>query len=284
MIQMCLWGNATDLSFLTHVSAEVIGRVQSVGREAQESRKQFILHDDQEAVWSHVQTLENARIDIVLDNSGFEVFTDLVLADFLVTYTPYCSKVVFHPKLIPWFVSDVTPPDFLITFSSLLDPSFFGSVPSEEAQEHLKTMATRWSNYIADGTFRLSVPADTPLGGKGGAGRSAEFWTTPYPFWDMQERDKELWDDLRNSSLVIFKGDLNYRKLTGDIRWPASTPFERAIGPLAGSFPILSLRTNKADVVVGVDQGVADKLDEVENREWRYGGRYASISFVPKKL
>ena len=69
---------------------------------------------------------------------------------------------------------------------------------------------------------------------------------------------------------------LNEHRLTGDIQWPASTPFEMAIGPLAGSFPILSLRTNKADVVVGVDQDVADKLDEVDNRKWRYDGRYIS--------
>ena len=90
-------------------------------------------------------------------------------------------------------------------------------------------------------------------------------------------------------------------RLTGDIQWPASTPFEKAIGPLAGSFPILSLRTNKADVVVGVDQSVADRLDEKDNRKWRYDGRYvnppppahpftsffvryALISFVPKSF
>ena len=67
MIQMCLWyvftpqpigcfrhptntilrGNATDLSLLTHMTVEDINRLQSVGREAQESRKHFILHDDQ---------------------------------------------------------------------------------------------------------------------------------------------------------------------------------------------------------------------------------------------
>ena len=66
MIQMCLWcvpsptgrvlpasdqryprGNATDLSLLSHMTLEDINRLQSVGREAQESRKQFILHDDQ---------------------------------------------------------------------------------------------------------------------------------------------------------------------------------------------------------------------------------------------
>ena len=67
--------------------------------------------------------------------------------------------------------------------------------------------------------------------------------------------------------------NLSTPRLTGDIQWPASTAFEKAIGPLAGSFPILSLRTNKADVVVGVDQDVADRLDAEENRKWRYDGR-----------
>lgn len=43
-------------------------------------------------------------------------------------------------------------------------------------------------------------------------------------------------------------------------------------GPLAGSFPILSLRTNKADVVVGIPQAVADNLDESEEK-WRVNGR-----------
>lgn len=44
-------GNATDLSLLTNMTMEDIGRLQSVGREAQESRKRFILHDDQVRVF-----------------------------------------------------------------------------------------------------------------------------------------------------------------------------------------------------------------------------------------
>lgn len=43
-------------------------------------------------------------------------------------------------------------------------------------------------------------------------------------------------------------------------------------GPLAGSFPILSLRTNKADVVVAVDKEKADKLDK-SGEHWRYNGK-----------
>lgn len=78
-------------------------------------------------------------------------------------------------------------------------------------------------------------------------------------------------------------------RLTGDIKWPVSTPFDvaignlafksdlqtltySAIGPLAGDFPILSLRTNKADVAVGVPQEVADKLDKA-GEKWRVNGK-----------
>ena len=46
------------------------------------------------------------------------------------------------------------------------------------------------------------------------------------------------------------------------------------IGPLAGRFPVLSLRTCKADVVVGLASGVAEKLDADEKEKgWRAGGK-----------
>ncbi|KAI1790587.1 hypothetical protein LXA43DRAFT_1015926 [Ganoderma leucocontextum] len=291
MIQMCLWGNATDLSMLTHLSHDDIQHLQSVGRDAQAARAEYILHDDQEKVWQHLTSLSgktDSRIDFVLDNGGFELFTDFVFADFLVTYTPYVSKVVFHPKLIPWFVSDVTPPDFKSTTASLLSPTFFPedatpeSAPansaSQESRGRLYTMVKRWESYIESGVFSLSVPRDYPLGA---SDAKTNFWTSPFPYWNMKELAPELHADLRDSSLVIFKGDLNFRKLTGDVQWPPSTLFETAIGPLSGSFPILSLRTNKADVIVAVDKEVAEKLDK-SGENWRYNGKYALVLFQPR--
>ncbi|KAI0744716.1 hypothetical protein C8Q76DRAFT_789208 [Earliella scabrosa] len=293
MIQMCLWGNATDLSMLTHLSHDDIQHLQTVGKDAQAARAEYILRDDQEKVWTHLTSLSgktDSRIDFVLDNAGFELFTDFVFADFLVTYTPYVSKVVFHPKLIPWFVSDVTPPDFKSATASLLSPTFFPqeSTPegapaasaSEESREHLSAMVKRWESYIASGVFSLSVPIDYPLGA---SDLKANFWTSPYPYWNMKELAPELFSDLASSNLVIFKGDLNFRKLTGDVQWPPSTPFEEAIGPIAGSFPILSLRTNKADVIVAVDPDVAKKLDE-SGEKWRYNGKYALVLFQPRAM
>jgi len=53
---------------LTHISQDDIKHLQSVGKDAQAARKQFILKDDQAEVWKHVQSLRDARIDFVLDN------------------------------------------------------------------------------------------------------------------------------------------------------------------------------------------------------------------------
>src|SRR5258706_5623075 len=96
---------------------------------------------------------------------------------------------------------------------------------------------------------------------------------------------------------------ITYR-LTGDIKWPVDTPFSEALGiclnsccrswfhllrqriadkisafppgPLQGSFPILALRTNKADVAVGVSAKVAQELDD-KGEKWRVSGKYVPL-------
>jgi hypothetical protein len=52
------------------------------------------------------------------------------------------------------------------------------------------------------------------------------------------------------------------------------------LGPLAGEFPLLSLRTNKADVAVGVPKDVAEKLDAA-GEKWRVDGRFVSPLSLP---
>lgn len=67
-------------------------------------------------------------------------------------------------------------------------------------------MVTRWQTYIDQGVFSLSVPMDTPLGGdRCGKTIRAEFWTTPWPYWQMKDRAHELFRSLLDSDLVIFK-------------------------------------------------------------------------------
>ena len=74
---------------------------------------------------------------------------------------------------------------------------------------------------------------------------------------------------------MIFAGRSQLRSKRLLVRSPQNGPHtvtDVSIGPLAGDFPILSLRTNKADVAVGVPQEVADKLDAA-GEKWRVNGK-----------
>lgn len=282
MTQADLWGNATDLSLLVDLKYEDLQKLQAVGAQAQAEQAKMILRNDLPKAWYLLKGLTGGRVDIVLDNAGFELYTDLILADFLLSCTPFVSEVVFHPKAIPWFVSDVLPYDFTWAITSLADSDFFvqhAKTPlTSEDTDHLKRLSRRWFDHLKSGAFKLSVPLDTKLGAETPLGG---FWTTQYAYQDLAAVDPDLLNELRKSDLVLFKGDLNYRKLVGDAKWPATTPFEETLGPLAGKIALLSLRTNKADTICGLPEGTEEKLDK-EAPDWRVSGKYAVVSFSPK--
>jgi len=70
LMQVCLWGNAHDLSLLTNMSQEDIRNLQATGKEKLEEQEKNIVVNDLDKVWNHVKGLKNARIDFVLDNAG----------------------------------------------------------------------------------------------------------------------------------------------------------------------------------------------------------------------
>ena len=47
--------------------------------------REFILTDDSGACWLDLVANTSSTVSLVMDNSGFELFTDLCLADFLIT-------------------------------------------------------------------------------------------------------------------------------------------------------------------------------------------------------
>jgi damage-control phosphatase, subfamily III len=66
------------------MTQEDIEHLQTIGRDAQDARKEFILKDDQSAAWGHITTLKDARIDFVLDNGESLVFPVMSSLIFLV--------------------------------------------------------------------------------------------------------------------------------------------------------------------------------------------------------
>ncbi|KAK4446872.1 DUF89-domain-containing protein [Podospora aff. communis PSN243] len=293
MCEVCLWGNATDLSLLTSLTYEDIQKLQ--GSEARKKAEANILVNDLPKAFDILQAAKKVgkaerRVDIVLDNAGFELFVDLVLAGYLLS-AGLATTVVLHPKSIPWFVSDVLPSDFASLLNALAMPRQFYETPSEDETlqgttpeplsekevEDLDFLFREWSGFHAEGQLFL---------------RSNRFWTHPGSFWRLPHDEPELLQDLKESELVVFKGDLNYRKLVGDANWDPTTPFTTAIGPLGpgSGTNILSLRTCKADVVVGLKPGEDEKLRQTEDgggdsgaRKWAWNGKWAVCSLSQGK-
>ncbi|KAL8987248.1 MAG: hypothetical protein Q9177_003521 [Variospora cf. flavescens] len=295
MCEICLWGNATDLSLLTSLSYEDIQKLQ--GSDARKNSEKNILVNDLPAAYRVLKAAKETnpngprRVDIVLDNAGFELFVDLILAGYLLA-AGLATQIVLHPKSIPWFVSDVVPADFASLLSALADPQALYSTPSDDEGESktipqplsedetsdLSFLFQHWSTLHQEGHLTI---------------RPNLFWTGPGSYWRLPKTAPSLYEDLKQESeLVIFKGDLNYRKLTGDAMWPSTTPFKTAIGPLGPGSGIrtLALRTCKADVVVGLTVGLDEERRDVEGgggdsgaRKWAWSGKWAVVQFCDGK-
>ncbi len=294
MCTICLWGNATDLSLLTNLSYADIQALQ--GSESRKANEKNILVNDLPAAFAVLKAAQRSapkdqerRVDIVLDNAGFELFVDFVLAGYLLQ-SGLATQIVLHPKSIPWFVSDVVPRDFSDLLGVLVNAKGFYETPSEEEEadgmtpkgleereeRELRGLFDNWSGLYAEGKIIL---------------RPNGFWTEGGSYWRMPKTAPDLFTDLQSSELVIYKGDLNYRKLTCDAMWDPATPFTTAIGPLGPKSGVrtLALRTCKADVAVGLPEGTDERIREERGetgdvgRKWAWSGKYAVVSFCDGK-
>lgn len=95
LAQVALWGNATDLSLLQNLDHAQIQDLQKTGRAAQKEAEKLILANDLGKAWACLSSLKNARVDIVLDNAGFELYGDILFGDWLLS-TSHCKEVVFQ--------------------------------------------------------------------------------------------------------------------------------------------------------------------------------------------
>ena len=218
MCEICLWGNATDLSLLTSLTYEDIQKLQ--GADARKQAEKNILVNDLPAAYKVLKEAQkegkkDRRVDIILDNAGFELFVDLILAGYLLA-AGLATQIILHPKTIPWFVSDVVPGDFAALLSILADPQAFYSKPDEQSDQvpeplsendasNISFLFQHWAGFHAEGQLIL---------------RPNLFWTSAHSYWHLPQTEPKLYEDLKESELAIFKGDLNYRKLTADVRIP----------------------------------------------------------------
>ena len=104
-----------------------------------------ILVNNLDFVWNLLQKKDSNDIniiDIILDNAGYEFFTDLCLAAFLIA-TKLAEKIRFYVKHYPWYISDTTTNDFNWTLT------YMQNSPNESIQE--------LANYLKNNVWTIEV-------------------------------------------------------------------------------------------------------------------------------
>jgi hypothetical protein len=239
LILRSLWGNRADLS----LSA---GKVEAVTGGA------ITIVDDTSASWEYLLKAREwkspVQVSLILDNCGLELLSDLVTADGLLT-SHFVDTVILHCKDAPVFVSDAMPEDIFIALEWIrrLDNDLSHSLHA------------RLTGYIRNN--RLLI-------------KKHHFFTSVKPYWELP---KDLKDVLGDSIITIMKGDANYRRLLGDRHFPYNAPFNSVVASYFPS-PILSLRTLKSNVAVGIPQAAVEACS-LEDSEWLVNGKYGVIQF-----
>ncbi|KAH8394719.1 hypothetical protein KR222_002647, partial [Zaprionus bogoriensis] len=248
MLKLSLWCNRCDLSN-TRDNKRMTQLLAGLNKH--------LLVDQSAEVWPLLAEDDRPGIvDIVLDGAGYELFMDLLLGDYLVE-AGLATKVRYHVKAVPWFGCTVTAYDFLWMLRFLRRHEL-----PELADFGRKLRFFKCQRCI-------ELVANCP------------FWTTCHSFWRMRKLAPCLYVQLSFGELVIFKGDLNYRKLVDDFNWEPTTSLAKCLGGFLPS-SVCVLRAIKSDVYCGLPICTVEWLSE-DNPNWMCHGDKGLIQLVVKQ-
>lgn len=245
-----LWGNRMDLS-LWPVGGGDGEHTSDAFANVLEAGQRRILSNDIDQLVSYVaEWEEGGRVDIIVDNAGFELFCDLCLADFFVE-TGLADVVHLQLKAHPTFVSDAMEKDAKWTIEFL-------QRGGPEGLKKVRRLGERWASHVNERKWVL---------------HEDYFWVQPQPMWQMPEY---LNEDMQQSKLVFVKGDANYRRLIGELCWDLDTPFDRILAYFPA--PVCALRTLKAELGCGMDKEKTERAAK-EDQRWLVAGKYGVVQF-----
>ena len=228
VLRFSLEANTGDLSQLREIKSEDVS----------------VLCDETECCIGYLTHKGYDRFDIICDNSGAELFSDVYLAALCILFG-MAKKVILHVKPCPFFVSDATLDDFakLLTLLTAHDKN----------PELLKFLREK----------KIEVKTD-------------DFWVQPYYFDSMPHTLKQ---HFTKSDLVIVKGDLNYRRLVKDCHWEVSdrlkdrSLLKKSNGSL---IPVVAPRVLKSDLLIGIDK-VFEAFARNEDPKYKTDGKWGVI-------
>ncbi len=206
-----------------------------------------LLVADHEAAAQHILR-ERGTVHIVHDNTGTELAADLALVDALLDAG--VERVILHLKAHPTFVSDATVKDMLHMVDTMRSGKHGAAVQG---------LGERLQSAFLDGRVRYAPDA---------------YWNSSRFLQDLPPRLEAVFT---SATMVVIKGDANYRRAVGDILWPYDTPLTQALGSF--QHPTLLLRTLKSDTLAAMPRAIGEQLD-VADAAWRVNGRRGVIQFA----
>ena len=204
-----------------------------------------ILHDDTDKCFNFIISKKHKRFDIICDNSGAELFSDIYLAVFMIIHD-YVNKVVLHVKSYPYFVSDATIDDF---------GKLVNTLTKDNSNSQLLELLSK---------KKIEV-------------KTHKFWTEAKYFYELP---KDLEINKNSTDLLIVKGDLNYRRLVMDKNWQTTDSFEKRC--LIKNIPVIAPRVLKSDVLVGVEP-IFVSMAKAQDKKYKTDGKWGIIQTNLKK-
>ncbi|KAL4138156.1 hypothetical protein PRIC2_001663 [Phytophthora ramorum] len=252
-MMLCLWGNKAD------GTNEKVKSTMHVAGDSLVFDDDLVLVDHSDQVISFLEQkaresgdAKSLGVEYINDNVGVELLLDLAMADHLLTHN-WCGTVTLNVKAEPLYVSDVMPVD--------VDEHITEMQQSTRTPE-VQALGKRLAEHVRKG--QLLVRSDT-------------YWNRYTYFWEMPT---ELQTRLaQEATLVILKGDLNYRRLLSDRLWPPSTPVEEVVPYFPTAF--VAFRILKSIPVMGIPANIVAKLEK-EEPHWRLNGQHGTIQSVLK--
>jgi hypothetical protein len=249
LLDPILWqwiGEAEDASLAELWALSLQGNRHDLCHACQHNHTSWSMNDlliDERALIEDHLFHTPGDIHYVCDNTGVELAMDLCLVARLLQCTS--ATIYLHVKMMPTLVSDATKRD-VVDLLALLDMSCYRRLAA-----HLRALIQ---------SHRLRIVPDL-------------FWNGPDAMAALPAR---LGTMFARSALVVLKGDMNYRRLVGDLLGPCDIPLEQVIAEFPA--PVAVLRILKSDPLFGFNADRACTLD-VEDATWRTNGKRGLIQF-----
>ncbi|XP_017866546.1 PREDICTED: protein-glutamate O-methyltransferase [Drosophila arizonae] len=250
LLKINLWSTRNDLSKNENGLSFNMNVLEDVT-----ATDSHILINDAFEIWQCLNSRRSKKqcVDFVLADVGYELFADFILAEYIIE-KGFAAKVRFHAKACPWFVTNTTRRDFEMTLQYL----------SKHSDYNLSLVGNKFLQFMDEGKFELA-PVST-------------FWTGPHAFHCMKTVDPKLYKLVTHSKLIIFKGDVNYRKLLSDVSWQSTQDMKTCAGAVVPN-SFCTIRTAKSEIICGLPEGTYERLQSIDS-DWMVSGSYGTIQFV----